>query len=125
MEMVTRGGGDVKAWGRTLFVLGVLWLLTRWIGVGLFLPDARTVALWAAVLLAVFLLWRDGRGLLARYGLTRNDSPLAVLETRLARGDLDLDTFRQLRTELLAAAGIAGANQNRQPERVLRGDRRE
>ena len=115
----------MKAWSRTLFVLGVLWLLTRWIGVGLFLPDARTVALWAAVLLAVFLLWRDGRGLLARYGLTRNDSPLAVIETRLARGELDLDTFRQLRTELLTAAGITGANQNRQPERVLRGDRRE
>jgi hypothetical protein len=115
----------VKAWGRTLLVLAVLWLLTRWIGIGFFLPDARTIALWAAILLAVFLLWRDGRGLLARYGLTRNDAPLAVLEIRLARGELDLDTFRQLRTELSAAAGIAGAAQNRQPERVLRGDRRE
>lgn len=116
----------MKAWGRTLFVLGVLWLLTRWIGAGsLYLPDARTIALWAAVLLAVFLLWRDGRGLLARYGLTRHDSPLAMLETRLARGDLDLDSYRQLRAELTGAAGIAGANQNRQPERVLRGDRRE
>ena len=113
----------MKAWGRTLFVLVVLWLLTRWIGAGPpIMPDARTVALWAAVLLAVFLLWRDGRSLLARYGLTRNDSPLAVLETRLARGELNLDTYRQLRAELVAAAGISGTNKNRLPERVLRGD---
>jgi hypothetical protein len=104
--------------------LGVLWLLAHWLGLGpLITPDSRTVAIWAAVLLALFLLWRDGRVLLARYGLTRHDAPLAILEGRLARGELDLRAYRILRDELLASAGIPVPNKNNQPKRVFRGDR--
>lgn len=90
------------AWGRTLFVLGLVWLLVRWIGVGsLAIPDARTVALWAAVLLGLLLLWRDGRALFGRYGnAAKAEHPLAILAERLARGEVDLDTYHKVRDEL-------------------------
>lgn len=113
----------MNAWGRTIFFLAVFWLLTRWLGAGtLPMPDARTAAIWAAIVLGVFLLWRDGRPLLARYGLSGNDDPFALLERRLARGEIDLGTYRRLRKELIAAAGICGAERNKKPGRVLRGD---
>ena len=111
----------MQGWAKTIFVLGVFWLLTRWIGAGSFLPvDIRSAALWAAVLLAFFLLWRDGRALLARLGLSRPEAPLSILEQRLARGELDLDAYRKLRDELLRSAGIPGRNKNTKPRRVSR-----
>ncbi|MGE5551893.1 MAG: hypothetical protein ACM3ZC_15375 [Bacteroidota bacterium] len=117
----------MKEWGRTVLVLGVFWLLTRWVGMGaLFTPDARSIALWSAVLLAGFLLWRDGRVLLARIGLSGHDAPLSILERRLAQGELSLDSYRALREELLSTrAGIAAANKNTDSKCVLRGDRGE
>ncbi len=115
----------MRAWGRMIFLLGVLWLLTRWLGFGYwFNPDARTIALWASILLALFLLWRDGRVLLARYGWTAADQPLALLEGRLARGEIDLEAYRSLRAELLAEAGITSPKKNTEPKRVLRNSRR-
>ena len=116
----------MQGWAKTIFVLGVFWLLTRWIGTGSFLPvDVRTVALWAAVLLAFFLLWRDGRALLARLGLSKPETPLFILEQRLARGELDLDAYRKLRDELLRPAGIPARNKNIKRKRVSRGGRHE
>ena len=76
------------------------------------------MALWAAVLLAFFLLWRDGRPLLARYGFARQDTPLAILEQRLAKGELDLDAYRALRDELLSPAGIPPQSANRKSKRA-------
>ncbi len=116
----------MQAWGRTILILGVFWLLVRWVGAGpLVAPDARTIVLWASIFLGVYLVWRDGRPLLARYGLAGRDTPLAILERRLAGGDIDLDSYRRLRDELLGTAGIAGSNQNRESRRVLRGGRLE
>ncbi|MGE5599867.1 MAG: hypothetical protein ACM3XS_10870 [Bacteroidota bacterium] len=101
-------------------------MLTRWLGMGAsFAPDLRTVALWAAILLGLFLFWRDGRAILARYGLAPRDTPLAILAERLAKGELDLETYRRIREELAGEAGIPGANPNSVPKRVLRGDRAE
>lgn len=113
----------MKAWGRTILVLGVIWLSLRWVGAGAVrTPDARTIAWWAVLLLAAFLLWRDGRVLLTRYGWSGHDAPLTILERRLARGELDLDSYRALRDELLAAGGFPGTRKNTVPMRVLRGD---
>ncbi|MGE5528717.1 MAG: hypothetical protein ACM3X6_06195 [Patescibacteria group bacterium] len=113
----------MRTWGRVVVLLGLIWLLTRWAGLGrLGLPDLRTAALWAAVLLAIFLVWRDGRPFLARHGFAAQDSPLAILERRLACGELDLRSYRRLRAELSDQAGIrAGNKNNSEPKRVLRG----
>lgn len=114
-----------KYWWRVLsfFLLG--WLLLYWSGLGGFpVLDLKRVALWAAVLLGFFLLVRDGRLFLLRLGILRAESPLSILALRLAKGEIDLETYRALREEILASAGIARANENRLKGPVLRGERR-
>ena len=116
----------MKLWARAVFFLLFVWLLSRWLSPGGFAaPDPRRVALWAMIALGLFLICRDGRHLLLRLGLLRGDSPLLLLNERLARGEIDLDTYRLLREEILASAGILGAEANRVKSPVLRGDRLE
>ncbi|NLG84955.1 MAG: hypothetical protein GX493_10205 [Firmicutes bacterium] len=114
-----------KYWWRVLFFFLFGWLLLYWSGLG-GIPaiDLRRAALWAVVLLCFFLLCRDGRLLLLRLGVLRTESPLSILELRLAKGEIDLATYRALREELLASAGITRANENRLKGPVLRGERR-
>ena len=117
-------GVCMHGWVRVVFVLAAVWLLTRWAGGGpLPVPDPRTAVLWAAVVLGVFLLWRDGRGLLIRYGFGRQDTPKAILEKRLALGEISLPAYRRLRDEL-DAAGIKTPNENKEAKLILRGDRK-
>jgi uncharacterized membrane protein len=97
----------MRTWARTIAFFGGLWLAAGLLGGGSFFMDARRAVLWAALLLGLFLLWRDGRPLLARYGFTASDAPLAILEQRLAKGELDLELYKTLRGELTAPAGIS------------------
>ena len=116
----------MRLWARAISFFLFVWLLSRWWGLGFFAaPDLRRAALWAAIALGLFLLCRDGRPLLLRLGLLRADSPLLILDERLAKGEIDLDTYRLLREEILSSAGILGAKANRVKSPVLRGDRLE
>ena len=106
----------MKSWGRAAFILGAFWLLARWIGIGpFFVPSLRTAVLYAAVILALYLGWRDGRRLLIRIGLIEERSALAILDRRLARGEIDLQIYRAMRAELLAPAGFERRNKNTEP----------
>jgi len=78
--------------------------------------------LWAALILGSYLLWRDGRHLLRPVEARR---PLAIIRERLAKGEIDLRTYRRLWRELSAAEGIGEAEKNRLFHAVLRGDGRD